>query len=73
MFNCKRHLTSLLNVYLTTFSYLSMLNFGVTSKLETDLERMWKEEVMAEFHILSWIFLRTVQVKMKKIIFSGNT
>jgi hypothetical protein len=40
----------------------------VTSKLETDLERMWKETVMAEFYILSRIFLRTVQVKINKII-----
>jgi hypothetical protein len=47
-------------------------NFGVTSKLETDLEGMWKETVTAEFDILSRIFLRTVQVKIKKIIFSGN-
>jgi len=51
------------------FSYRLTPNFGVTLKLETDLERMWKETVMAESDILSWIFLRTVEVKTKKIIF----
>ena len=72
VFHTERHLISVFNVCLTTLSYLSAPNFGVTSKLETELEGMWKEAVMAEFDILSCVFVRTAQVEIKKIVFNYN-